>query len=707
VARTAWVAFGVASLLGLAAPSAFATQPCPPDSPSKMQLTIGLLDAPLASGDRVGLERRIAALNDPILYCPGPNPVPALFRTFLRSRYGGDTGSRDRWSPLPEDPDLFERALKVLAALPAEQVASGAASGLGSGLRSLTWRRLLHDWLRPAAQSLAPTDQRWFEDWEPPAIRSDTATALVHLVEQDPRSALFALSTGGGSLTQQVAAPLQDELFAALLQDCADQPARQRMLLGVIADSGLGGSAVVESLNTIQTTDADTRAAVDRARASIRIPDASSKPGLPATPPGRIPGLEARSSADLQPAAFVMRPPPSRVASAASLRTLTGGLVLTLALWVGTRRRRLQPLTGPVFGVGLLLSVDGMVDLAGWAPPVSDHPLFQFISQSSVELQPSSDGYLVGGGSMRLQRISVQPDPDRPRVVFLGASSVHGSHYVSEDTFPARVSAHGPPIEAINFGIGGTTSVGVAAAGRVALGLKPDALVVMYGHNEAAQFARLALYQHTRPAALQRRFWLSRSGLYRLLSAQLHAPPSPGPQAGMYRTDEPSREEVRHLTRLAVQHLRLQLGGLLQAAHATNVPVLLVLPPTNLRFAHLQPFDTPGPGDAADLDGLRQAAEDAARAGRAEEARARLQQAIDRSASPREVVTSVREALIELGQIHGIPVVDAAAWMYALAPDGVTPSGLFWDDIHPTAEGHDALASLLAPAIEDLLADHP
>ena len=472
----------------------------------------------------------------------------------------------------------------------------------------------------------------------------------------------------------------------------------------MITDSRLGGSAVAESLNTIQTTNADTRAAVDRALAAIGTPDAPSQPALPATPPGRIPGLEARSPAGLQPNAFVMRPPPARVTSAASLRTLTGGLVLTLALWVGTRRRRLKMLTGPLFGVGLLWAVDGLIDLAGWAPQVSDHPLFQFISQSSVALQPTSDGYLVGGGSMRLQRIAAQPDPDRPRVVFLGASSVHGSHFVSEETFPARISAHGPPIEAINFGIGGTTSVGVAAAGRVALGLKPDALVVMYGHNEAAQFARLALYQHTRPAELQRRFWLSRSGLYRLISAQLTAPPRPGSQAGMYRTKEPSREEIRHLTQLAVQHLRLQLGGLLQEAHEADVPVLLVLPPTNLRFAHVQPFDTPGPGDAADLNALREAAESAAREDRAEDARARLQQAIDRSASPREMVTPVREALVELGHIHGIPVVDAAAWMYALAPDGVTPSGLFWDDIHPTAEGHDALASLLAPVLGDLLA---
>ena len=49
----------------------------------------------------------------------------------------------------------------------------------------------------------------------------------------------------------------------------------------------------------------------------------------------------------------------------------------------------------------------------------------------------------------------------------------------------------------------------------------------------------------------------------------------------------------------------------------------------------------------------------------------------------------------------------AAAWMSAHAPDGVTPSGLFWDDVHPTAEGHDTLATLIGPILLDVLSETP
>ena len=41
--------------------------------------------------------------------------------------------------------------------------------------------------------------------------------------------------------------------------------------------------------------------------------------------------------------------------------------------------------------------------------------------------------------------------------------------------------------------------------------------------------------------------------------------------------------------------------------------------------------------------------------------------------------------------------------MTAHAPDGVTPSGLFWDDVHPTAEGHDRLARIIGPAVVERL----
>lgn len=691
----------------LAAPPAFSMADCPADSAERIARAIDTLDAPVRGPQHADLAHRIATLDDPVLGCPGPSPVSALFRTFLRSRYGVATTASSTLPPLPEDPDLFERALVTLATLPPEQVAAGAAEGLGTGLVELTRARLHHDWLVPAAQGLSTADQRWLASWRPPADLPSAAHALVELVKAQPKRACFALTTGGGSLAHQVIQPIQDSLLAAILDESHERPAVIRAIAGIAVDSGQGGPAVATALVRVPSLDDTTDQAVARARDHIGRPGPWPDVQLPDPPPGRIRGLEALDTPTIARSDAVWTPSGLPHLSSAWLRVLLGLAAAAGAAGLGIGRPRLRAVAGPVLGLSVLALVDGLTITCGLAPPASDHPLFQFIAQSRVSLERTADGWTTGGGSMRLASISERPTPGVPRVVFLGASSVHGSHYVAEAAFPARISHHGPPIEALNFGIGGTTSAGVASAGRTALTLQPDALVVMYGHNEAAQFSRLALYRHTSSTALRTRLTLANSGLYRLLSSALATDRPAAAPADLYRSEDPTRDEVRDLSRLAVQHLRQQLGGLLTDAGRAGVPVVLVIPPTNLRFAHLQPFATPGPGDAADLNALRTAADEAAARGDGPAARAHLQAAIDRSASPRELVTPIRAALVELGDQHGVVTVDAAAWMSAHAPDGVTPSGFFWDDVHPTAEGHDALARLLAPVLQDVLAPQP
>ena len=675
---------------------------CTPELVEKRSVHLDVLTAPLPTNDPTAFAQLTQSINALIIPCDGPSAVPALFRVFLRSRYGVPDPSAD-WSPLPEDPDLFERALLALSHQPPEAVAEGAQAGLGTGLTTLAWHTLRHDWLRPAVQGLGSADQRFLEDWSPPAALPSPAHQLVQIVEDTPQEAIFAMTTGGGSLVQDAVRPLQDHLLAAFLTDAAARPAVVRAVAGVVVDGGLSGPAVATALHSLQPGDADTRAAVDRAKAAVGTPSPWPPLRLPAVAPGRIPGLEAHSHAYRMASSVVTENRSTRLPPGTG-RTLLGLLLLVGALGLG-RFRRLRAVAGPMFGLGLMAGTDGLLDLCAVAPPASAHPLFQFIAQSDVQLRPTDNPHrvVVGGGSMRFAELDRVPTDTR-RVVFLGASSVHGSHYIWEDTFPAKVGSR-LGVEAINFGIGGTTSAGVAAAGRTALTLQPDALVVMYGHNEVAQFTRLALYRHTRPALLRARFQLSKSAIYRMLTQPLARPDTrAAPPSDLYRSDTPSREEVADLTRLAVDHLRLQLGGLADAAHAHDVPMVLVLPPTNLRFAHLQPFDTPGPGDQADLQRLREQAEAVAQARQGGKARLLFQEAIDRSASPREVVTPIRDALVELGESHGLVVVDAQAWMSSYAPDGVTPSGLYWDDVHPTAEGHTALAHLLSDVLEPILA---
>lgn len=699
-ARTGWI-WGAVSACVLAAPAA--SWGATPHNPCLH--AIALLDAPLPAGDPVAYAERIRTIPGSVALCSGhpehPKTLSAtLFRVFVRSRYGSP-GATGPLSALPEDPDFFEAALQALSELPAEAVVAGADAGLKTGLVELTASRLRHDWLQPAAEGLPSPTRAQLSEWQPKAV-STRADALVALIDRNPEAALEAMTVGGGSLAQQVVLPIQDALLADLVDQVRQSPAALRAVLGVIVDGGIGGTQVAASLAEVQATDPATAQALDRARTAVGQPAPPPPLSLPSVAPGRVPGLEWRPPEDTAPHDVIIETGAIGSTWGHTAWLLAGGLLLGVGV-VLSRRPKLRPVAGIAVAGGVL----GLLNAAAARVPTPAPVLFDFEGTTQVQLHPvpGEPGRVwTGGGSMRLSLMDrTQQDP--PLVAFLGASTVHGSHYVAADTLPAH-TARRTGFRSLNLGIGGATSTGVAAAGLAALDAGADLLVVLYGHNEAAQFTRLALYQHTDAAALTLRHRLAEIPLYRLLTALL-ADSTAAPTGELYRTEPPARAEVTALTRLAAEHLERTLGSLFETAHQQSVPVLVVVPPTNLRFAHLQPFDSPGPGDAAHLDRLRADAETAAQGGRPGEARALFQEAIDRSASPRELTTAVRAALIQAGLSHGARVVDGQAWMCAHAPDGVTPSGLFWDDLHPTAEGHAVLAELVAPHIVELLETRP
>ena len=685
---------------------AHASDPCSPVDPS----LIPRLDSPMSATDPVAYKARIDLLRGEVdaLRCPGPNPVPALFRTFLRSRYGSpDTAIAGPLSPLPEDPDLFEAALEALLAQPEERLRQGAREGLGTGMAALVWSRMRHDWVRPAAAGLSTEDRRWVEHWSPPPSSPGSLEQLLGMLDVDPHRTLRAMTTEGGSLLHEVVAPLQDGLLAAILADAQQRPAVVRALAGVAVDSGMGQAHTKVALTALDGLDADTTSAVDQAASKLGSPAPWRALQYPAVLPGQMPGLDALEDPTVDQADVVLRPSTSVFQTSTGLARLLGGLAMVgVAGVVGARLRRWRPLAGMSVAVGLLALTDGAAAMLGAPTGASSLPLFSFIAQSEVvarDLPGAADQVWLGGGSMRLTVVHKVPQAGIMRVAVLGASTVHGSHYVADDAFVAQLDRSLPGVEVHNLGIGGATSAGVASAGRAALDLGADLLVIAYGHNEAAQFTRLALYNHTSPAWLSARLWLSQSPLYTALARRLRSQASTAPPADLYRSAPPTREEVRQLIDLAVLHFQHQVGGLIAEAQARGAAVVLVIPPTNLRFAHLQPFTTPGPGDAADLDRLRAEAEAAARRGDGALAGQLLQEAVDRSASPRELVTPIRDEIIRLGGIYGVPVVDAQAWFSAFAPDGLSPRGLFWDDVHPSRAGHARMAEVLLPVLEQEL----
>ena len=172
------IRFGVVGLLWLAAPPAFSRRmTCPSPSAPTLQAAIDRLNAPLARFHPTDLDESDQPARRPTSGRDGPNPAPALFRLFLRSRYGirSSNGERDE---LPEDPDLFERALRTLANLPSDQLVDGVHRGLAPGLIDIALEQLRRDWWLPASEGLTVQDRQFVEAWQP---RETVPTAVAEL----------------------------------------------------------------------------------------------------------------------------------------------------------------------------------------------------------------------------------------------------------------------------------------------------------------------------------------------------------------------------------------------------------------------------------------------------------------------------------------------------------------------------------------------
>lgn len=131
-----------------------------------------------------------------------PAHAPALFRVFLRSKAAA----------LPHDPDIFERALRILQGVPADQLREAIASASSEPGAEMAIERLDHDWLGPLAQvdtrsaaasdpALQRTLEAHFDEW------------LTWLLDQGPEG-LVSLQSDSGDQAFQLFVELQVDVLA-------------------------------------------------------------------------------------------------------------------------------------------------------------------------------------------------------------------------------------------------------------------------------------------------------------------------------------------------------------------------------------------------------------------------------------------------------------------------------------------------------------
>jgi lysophospholipase L1-like esterase len=316
------------------------------------------------------------------------------------------------------------------------------------------------------------------------------------------------------------------------------------------------------------------------------------------------------------------------------------------------------------------------------------------------------------------------PTPGRPRVFFLGGSSLHGgSRLEHEQELPGQVQAlldaSGQDVEVVNLAQSSLDSHSVRLIVDQALPYGPDLLVLYLGHNDLGNTTMEARYQGVAGALEARaQVLLRRLALYELLvaSASETLPP--------LQADRRDRWEAEPLTpaqrTLAAAGLQDNLAHIVHKAREQGVAVLLITPiselsqqaPTSAACPEHEHLTRSHAAEAwAQIDaalatqpdcnkllwfrgkqrltqGLPGACED-------------LWRANDLDPRPLTASEPMADAIRRAASLEGATLLDLRAQLRA--EHCVPPTAWFIDSVHFSAEGHRALAERVTPQVLALL----
>lgn len=382
-----------------------------------------------------------------------------------------------------------------------------------------------------------------------------------------------------------------------------------------------------------------------------------------------------------------------------------------------------------------------------YVEPVNPVPAFEVVEQ---------------GGRKWVRRTGFHPLMNQPapfplerpegglRVFVLGGSAAAGWPYHLGDTNISALLARklrllypGRAIEVVNMAAGTYASHRVKLILEEVLRYQPDLLILYNGNNELLE--NLVFRPRQPPAP-----W-DRSAALRVAYRGLKALTTPIPrfdvkeygfedqlpnqlafafgQASRYRED-PAQFQ------LLLEHYRFNVEGMVDAASAASVPILLVTCPVNLKdwtpnvSRHRPGLDAAGRerfttrfregflgldrGEAASaVAPLREAvtiddayaeahywlAEALRRIGRVSEARVEYVRALQRDAFPFRELPEFQQILREVAARRGAPLVDILPPLEAVAGDGIPGYDVFLDYVHLTEESQEIVAHELLRAM--------
>jgi len=336
------------------------------------------------------------------------------------------------------------------------------------------------------------------------------------------------------------------------------------------------------------------------------------------------------------------------------------------------------------------------------------------------------------------------------RVFCLGGSTVRGRPFEPESAFSKWLELElagcdaDRKYEVVNCGGLSYASYRLRVLLAEVLQYQPDLIVMCTGHNE---FLEDRTYASLKERSVARAWFEDRAASLRILTAARSVFTDES-EAGGDRTilnddvdarlDDPTGYSSYHLDNewqaCVVHHFELSVRAMIQMCSAANVPVILVLPGSNLRDN--APFKSEHPPElTAERELAWQRAFDAGAAaadpaqalaecriaeaiddgyallsfrmarcldqlGRHDEARRLYRKAKNDDVCPLRILDNMCDILTRIAEETDTPLVDARALFISRSAHGIPGSDWYTDHVHPTIYGHQQIAQAVVDAMQ-------
>jgi tetratricopeptide (TPR) repeat protein len=343
--------------------------------------------------------------------------------------------------------------------------------------------------------------------------------------------------------------------------------------------------------------------------------------------------------------------------------------------------------------------------------------------------------------------------PTAYRIFCVGGSTTYGRPYNDATSFCGWLRALLPAAdphrnwEVINAGGISYASYRVAVLMEELARYEPDLCIIYSGHNEFLEQRTYGELLEMPPLVRELNVLVGRTRIYAVIYRLVRGPVTPSSGAisqlpaevNAVLDDSVGPQDYTRdddLQRGALAHYHYNLKRMVDIAASVDAGVILVVPASNL--AHCSPFKSEHrSGLSRDQlersQVLRTAAEDAYGRGHFEAALSSLENALpiddryadthylrgrtlaalsragdakkafvrarDEDVCPLRALTPMEEIVASVAHEKNVSLVDFAARVEGLSPDGVPGESLFLDHVHPTIDGNRLLARLLLDAM--------